>query len=97
LPLVYEELRKLAAQKLARDHSSLCGEQQERDRFLQIQADDRIGMTGIADRGILADVRLEVAAARGKNKSAYDSRRPTDRAEAEAGFEGGGGRATGLP
>src|SRR5262245_31298096 len=59
-------------------HGGLRGEQEKRDRFLQVQADGCIGMTEIADGDVLADVQLEIAAARGEDKGARNGRSPED-------------------
>jgi len=41
---------------------SFGGEQEERQRLLQVEADDAIGVAGITDRDVLADVQVEIAA-----------------------------------
>src|ERR1700739_4246380 len=41
------------------------GEQKEGEGLLQIEAHDAVGMTQIADRDVLADMQIEIAAARG--------------------------------
>ena len=55
-----------------------AGEQQEGEGFLQIQGDRYVGVGGIADRDVLADMQIEVAAAGGQDKSARNRRCPDD-------------------
>ena len=43
-------------------HCSLCGEQQERERLLQVQADGVISVAEITDGDVLTDVQIEIAA-----------------------------------
>src|ERR1700756_3710409 len=54
------------------------GEQQEGKRLLQVQADSGVGVVGIADGDILANVQLEIAATRSKHKGAIDGGCPDD-------------------
>src|ERR1700690_1933151 len=56
----------------------LGGEQQEREGFLQIKPDRIIGVAQVADRDVLAEVQLEIAATRGHYKSSVYCRRPND-------------------
>src|SRR5262245_24416220 len=56
----------------------LGGEQEERERLLKVQADDLVGVTGIADRNVLADVQIEVAAPGRQYARAVDRGRPDD-------------------
>src|ERR1700685_955726 len=55
-----------------------CGEQKKRECLLKIQADSGVGVAEIADRDVLADVQVEVAATSRQHESAGDGGRPDD-------------------
>ena len=67
----------LGARRRQRDRG-FGGEEQEGKCLLQIQSDDGIGVAGIADGDILADVKVEIAAAGGEHESAGNSGCPDD-------------------
>ena len=50
-------------------HGGLRGEQQEREGLLKIQPHSGIGVAQVANRDVLPDVQIEVAATRGQYKS----------------------------
>ena len=54
------------------------GQQQKCERLLQIEADRRVGVARIADRDVLADMQVEIAAARRQDEGAGDRRGPDD-------------------
>src|SRR5215471_6517058 len=58
--------------------SSLGREQQERQRLLEVEAHDAIGMVQIADRNVLPDVQIKIAAARGEHEGTCDGGSPDD-------------------
>src|SRR5580693_86682 len=59
-------------------YGGLAGQQEERERLLQIQADGSISMAEITDGDVLADVQVEIAATSGQHESASDGGRPDD-------------------
>src|SRR5207247_5530608 len=59
-------------------HSGLCGEQEEGEGLLQVQADDGVRVVEVSDGDILADVQIEVAATGREDKGSGDGRRPND-------------------
>src|SRR5215472_17973656 len=59
-------------------HAGLGGVDEERQRFLEVQL-HRVGVVGqVADRQVLAQAQLEVAAAGGEQERAVDGGRPDD-------------------
>src|SRR6516225_5780835 len=52
------------------------GEIQKGKGFLQVKSNLRLSMTPIADRGVLSQVKVEVAASGRENESAVNSGRP---------------------
>src|SRR5271170_4304118 len=56
----------------------LGGQQEKGEALLQIEANDGVGVAQIADREILADMQVEIAAAGGQHKGAGDGRGPDD-------------------
>src|SRR5713101_10202909 len=59
-------------------HCGFRRQQQEGERLLQVEAHGRVGMARIADRQILSDIEVEIAAARGHDKGPGDRRSPDD-------------------
>src|SRR5512132_114552 len=53
-------------------------EQQERQRLLEVEAYDAVGVAQIADRNVLPDVQVEIAATRGEHEGTGDGRGPND-------------------
>src|SRR5271166_1141899 len=47
-------------------------EQQERERLLEVQTHDAVGVAQIADRNVLPDVQIEIAASRGEHERTGD-------------------------
>ena len=60
------------------DDSGFGGEVEESKRFLQIKANVSVSVTQVADRGVLADVKIEVPAARRDDEGAVNGGRPDD-------------------
>ena len=56
----------------------LGGEVEEGKGFLQVEADVRVGVTQVTDGGVLADVKIEVAAAGADDESAVNGGCPDD-------------------
>jgi hypothetical protein len=78
---MYEDHR--ASPLLPRRGRSQCdgcfgGEQQEGKGLLQVEADQGVGVAEIADRSILANVQLEVAATGSHDDRTRDRRGPND-------------------
>ena len=62
-----------------REHNrSLAGEHAKGEGLLQIKPDRGIGVREVADRDVLPNVQLEIAASRGQDKRALDGRSPDD-------------------
>src|ERR1700730_8938582 len=62
----------------SQSHGGLAGEQEESEGLLQIQANRGIGMVEIADGDVLADVKIEIAAAGSQHERPHDGWRPDD-------------------
>src|ERR1700683_5740413 len=60
------------------------GEVEEGEGFLQVQADVRVGVAQIADGGVLADVKIEVASAGCDHEGPVNGGSPNDFAFDEA-------------
>ena len=56
----------------------LGGEQEKRERLLQVQADGSIVVVEVADGDVLADVQVEITATGGQYESAGNGRGPDD-------------------
>src|SRR6516164_9606239 len=59
--------RLLLCRRRQRD-GGLGREQQERQRLLEVEAHDAVGVAQIADREVLPDVQVEIAATRGEHE-----------------------------
>src|SRR5262252_10802327 len=69
-------------------YSTLCGrrqrdgslgrKRQERQRLLEVEAHDVVGVAQIADRDVLPDVQVEIAATRGEHEGTFDGWGPDD-------------------
>src|SRR5215510_6114852 len=69
--------RLLVCGRCQRD-GRLGREQQERQRLLEVETHDAVGVTQIADRDVLPDVQIEIAASRGEHEGTGDGRGPDD-------------------
>src|SRR5215469_10336929 len=79
--------RRSSSPWLTRWRKSYCrfgGEIEEGKRLLEIKSNMRVGVTRVADGGVLAEVKIEVAAASGHDEGTVDGGRPNDSAFDEA-------------
>src|ERR1700722_3362604 len=68
--------RRQALRRRRECDRGLGGEHEESERLLKIEAHRAVRVAQIADRDVLPDMQVEIAAPRGEHASAVDGRRP---------------------